>query len=210
MNTRSPITPDLKAAAAGVGATLPAELSVTWQEDVKGRPALHLRPTRPVFADKDYWVVVFNGVAFTHGVIEFDALGKTEPPQSNFLGVALFVADESHCDGVYFRPFNFRAGIEFRRIHAVQYVSHPEHPWFELRENKTDQYEKPVTPAPHGDEWFHAKIVVQRPRISVFVNGHSQPSLVVDELSHRTASGVGLYIGPGDGGYFANVKITPA
>jgi hypothetical protein len=43
-----------------------------------------------------------------------------------------------------------------------------------------------------------------------YVNYSKEPSLVVLELSDRKGGGVGLWVGPGQGGYFANLRITPA
>jgi hypothetical protein len=63
---------------------------------------------------------------------------------------------------------------------------------------------------PDGDSWFQARIVIERPRVRVYVNAATEPSLVVEELSDRTDGGIGLWVGPGRGGYFANLKITPA
>ncbi len=60
----------------------------------------------------DDWVVVLPGIEFTDGVIEFDALGQSDPPQSNFLGISFRYVDETTHDAVYFRPFNFRAGMQ--------------------------------------------------------------------------------------------------
>lgn len=179
-------------------------------EDARGKPALLVRPAKKEFSEKDEWVVVLAGVEFTDGVVEFDALGQSGPPQSSFLGVAFRHADEKSHDAVYFRPFNFRAKEAERKAHAVQYVSHPEHPWYDLRKNKTGRYEKPIKPAPDGDAWFHVKIVVERPKVSVYVNDAKEPSLVVEELSGRKGGGIGLWVGPGQGGHFANLKITPA
>jgi hypothetical protein len=125
------------------------------------------------------------------------------------LGVSFRFVDETTHDAVYFRPFNFRADDADRKAHAVQYISHPKHHWFDLRKNKTGQYEKPITPAPDGDTWFHAKIVIKRPKLSVYVNGANEPSLVVEELSERNGGGIGLWVGPGQGGYFANLSIVP-
>ena len=38
---------------------------------------------------------------------------------------------------------------------------------------------------------------------------HGRYSLTVDKLSDRKGGGVGLWVGPGQGGYLANLKITP-
>jgi hypothetical protein len=46
--------------------------------------------------------------------------------------------------------------------------------------------------------------------VRVYVNQAKEPSLVVEELSDRKGGGIGLWVGPGQGGHFANLKITPA
>jgi len=199
-----PILPDLKALASGTSGTIPAGATVKWVENTKGKPALHIQSTR------DDTVIPLNGIQFTNGVIEFDALGQSAPPQSSFLGVAFRVVDAATHDAVYFRPFNFRADDAERKAHAVQYISQPKYGWQMLRTDKPLQYEKPIVPAPDGDAWFHVRIVVEKPRVRVFVNDSRDPSLAVDELSDRTGGGVGLWVGPGEGGAIANLKITPS
>jgi hypothetical protein len=198
------ITPDLKALADGKGGTIPAEATLKWVADAKGRPALRVQAT------KDDTVIRLDRVEFTNGVVEFDALGQSAPRGSSFLGVAFRVVDAETHDAVYFRPFNFRAAAPEQKAHAVQYISHPKYRWQGLRTDTPGRYERPVVPAPDGDAWFHARIVVARPKVRVYVNDGKEPSLVVEELSDRTGGGVGLWVGPGQGGYFANLKITPA
>jgi hypothetical protein len=203
------ITPDLKAMADGTGATIPANVRLTWVEAAKGKPALKIQPIKTEFVVDDDWVIVLTGIEFTDGVIEFDALGQSEPPQSNFLGVAFRFIDEQTHDAVYFRPFNFRAADAERKIHAVQYISHPNYHWFDLRKDHPGCYEQPIVPAPDGDSWFHARIVIERPTVRVYVNAATEPSLVVQELSERTGGGIGLWVGPGQGGHFANLTVKP-
>jgi hypothetical protein len=197
-------TPDLKALAAGKGGSIPAEATLTWVQDAKGKPALK------VASNKDDTLIQLDGIEFGNGVIEFDVLGQSAPPQSNFLGIAFRVVDGRTHDAVYFRPFNFRAPDPERRAHAVQYISMPAYGWQGLRTSKPGQYEKPIEPAPDGDAWFHVRIEVQKPQVRVFVGEATEPSLVVEELSDRKGGGVGLWVGPGAGGYFANLKITAA
>jgi hypothetical protein len=148
-------------------------------------------------------------VEFTNGVIEFDVKGKDEL-QRSFVGVAFRVVDEKTHDAVYFRPFNFRATDPVRRIHAVQYVSHPTFTWEKLRNERNGQYEKAVQPVPDPNGWFHARVVVAKPKVSIYVNDAKEPSLVVEELSERKGGKVGFWVGEGSGGAFANLKITPA
>jgi hypothetical protein len=154
-----------------------------------------------------------EGVEFNNGVIEFDVRGKDEF-QKSFVGVAFRGVDEKTHDVGYFRPFNFKTEDPERRIHAVQYVSHPDFPWDRLRKERNGQYEKAIFPkpemtAPDPNGWFHARIVVAKPKISVYVNDAKEPSLVVDELSDRKGGWVGLWVGASAGGDFANLKITP-
>ena len=153
-------------------------------------------------------IVWLDGYDFANGVIEVDMLGRSQPVQGSFLGVAFRVVDATTHDAVYFRPFNFRAADPVRHNHAVQYVSHPQWPWQKLRTERPEQYEKPVLPEPDGDEWFHARIVVERPTITVFVNGAATPCLTVQELSDRTHGALGLWVGEGSGGYFANLRVS--
>ena len=155
-------------------------------------------------------VVWLDGYDFANGIIEIDMLGRSQPVQGSFLGVAFRVVDAQTHDAVYFRPFNFRAADPARHSHAVQYVSHPLWDWQKLRSERPDQFEKAVVPEPDGDEWFHARIVIERPNVTVFVNGANAPCLAVQELSDRAHGSVGLWVGEGSGGHFANLRVTRA
>ena len=148
-----------------------------------------------------------TGETFTNGTIELDMKGK-DVLQQSFLGIAFHAVDEKQFDVVYFRPFNFRSTDPVRKIHAVQYASGPDYPWARLREEHNGQYEKAVDPAPDPNEWFHAKIVVDAPHISVYVNGNSTPSLVVDQLQKRGTGKIGLWQDGPVPANFANLVIT--
>ncbi len=154
-------------------------------------------------------VAYLEGVEFTDGVIEIDIRGK-DVQQQSFVGVAFHGLDEKTYDAVYFRPFNFKTEDQARRIRAVQYIAHPTYTWQKLRTEQPGKYEKPVNPAPDPNGWFHARIVVASPKVSVFVNDAKEPSLVVEQLSDRKKGLVGLWVGNTSGGDFANFKIVPA
>ncbi len=66
-----------------------------------------------------------------------------------------------------------------------------------------------MSPAPDPNAWFHVRVVVASPKVSVFVGDAKQPSLVITQLSERTKGLVGLWVGNGSGGDFADLKITP-
>jgi len=193
------LAPDLKAAPEGRG----------WSGGTHAaKAALKDSETAVEFNGPGQNVVWLDGFDFNDGTIEFDAKGKSAPPQGSFVGVAFRVVDAKTHDAVYFRPFNFRAADPDKKSHAVQYVSGPGWPWQKLRKEKPGQFEKPIEPAPDGDAWFHARIVVEKREVRVFVNGAEAPSLVVRELSERTGGSVGLWCN--GYGVIANLRITPA
>jgi hypothetical protein len=156
--------------------------------------------------------IIMNGLAwitgeeFSTGVIEVDLKGH-DVFQKSFLGIAFHGIDSATYDLVYFRPFNFRAEDPVRKIHAVQYVSHPDYTWHRLREEQNGLYEKAVAPAPAAEDWFHAKIEVGVTDINVYVDNATTPSLVVKKLNNRRTGKIGLW-NDGISGAFANLKIT--
>ena len=197
---QSPETLDLT--AVGKDPRWKIEGRTTSLVDIKGKHALALSE------GTGNGVVWLDGYDFANGVIEMDVLGRSQPIQGSFVGVAFRVVDRQTHDAVYFRPFNFQASDSTRHSHAVQYVSHPQWTWNVLRTGHPGAYERPVVPELDGDEWFHVRIVVQRPKVSVFVNGRTEPCLVIDELSDRSHGSVGVWVGEGSPGYFANLTAT--
>lgn len=193
--------PDLTQAPARQGWKFAPDTAVKWVADAKGRPALHVKG-----------IAWLEGTTFTNGTLECDILGQSAPPQSNFLGLAFRGVDDKTYDCVYFRPFNFRAPNPENAAHAVQYISHPDWTWSKLRKERTGRYEKPISPAPDGDAWFHARVVVSGKNVRVYVNGATTPSLEVETLTDRTSGAIGIWGGAesGVGGHFANLVIAPS
>jgi hypothetical protein len=62
------IQPDLKALADGKGGTIPAEATLKWVDDAKGKPALKVQSNK---------LIILDGIELMNGVIEFDALGQS-------------------------------------------------------------------------------------------------------------------------------------
>ena len=148
-----------------------------------------------------------KGVEFSNGTIELDMRGK-DLFQQSFVGIAFHGMDNETYDGIYFRPFNFQSTDPVRKIHAVQYISHPDHTWDILREKQNGKYEKEVIPSPKGNDWFHARIVIHYPNVAVYVNGNPEPCLSIDKLSNRQTGKIGLWVGNNSDGDFANLLIT--
>lgn len=154
-------------------------------------------------------IAYIDGLDFANGAIDIDLKGK-DVPQQSFVGVAFHGIDGTTYDGIYFRPFNFKTDDAARRIRAVQYISQPVHTWQKLRTEQPGKYEKPINPVPDPNGWFHARVVVASPRVSVFVDGAKEPCLVVDQLSDRKKGLIGLWVGNTSEGDFANLRVVPA
>jgi hypothetical protein len=90
----------------------------------------------------------------------------------------------------------------------VQYVSHPLYPWNVLREKFNGQYEKGISSPPNPDDWFHVRIEVKYPQVYIFVNNQTSPCLTVKQLNNRQSGKLGLWVGNGSDGSFANLKVT--
>jgi hypothetical protein len=92
----------------------------------------------------------------------------------------------------------------------VQYISHPAWPWFRLREETPSRYESyaDIEPA----KWIHVKIEVAGEKARLYVNGVSQPTLLVNDVKSGAngKGGVALWIEGSTVAHFANLKITPA
>src|SRR5260370_33421020 len=67
--------------------------------DVKGKRALKLSE------GPGMGVVWLDGYDFANGVIEIDMLGRSQPIQGSFVGIAFRVVDAPAHDAVYFTPF---------------------------------------------------------------------------------------------------------
>jgi len=196
----TPVQPDLSRMAAGQGARVFNRALTPGTEGDRAVARLDARP-----GDGSALV---EGVLLGEGIIEVDLRGK-DVPQQSFLGIAFHVVDWTTYDAVYFRPFNFKAATEEQRSHAVQYVSHPVHTWQKLRAERPGEFEKAITPAPDPNGWFHARIVIAKSKVEVYVNGASTPSLVVDDLGEAKSGGVALWAGNGSDGAYAGLTITP-
>ena len=158
-------------------------------------------------AKDNYGVAWLNEVQFSNGMLEFDVKGKNIMQQS-FVGIAFHGSDDNTMDAIYFRPFNFQAQDADRKNHSVQYVSLPAYDWQKLRTDFPNKYEHSLNLPPKPDEWFHVRVVVNRPNISVYVNNNSTPDLVVEQLGDRKDGRIGFWVGNQSDGDFANLKIT--
>ena len=95
------------------------------------------------------------------------------------------------------------------RNHVVQYVESPDFDWYKLRRTWPSVYESRADIRP--EVWIRIRIEVEGRRASLFVDGASNPALVVDGLKGEDLKGgVGLWGSPDQESYFSNMRITHA
>jgi hypothetical protein len=152
---------------------------------------------------------IVQGPAFSEGTIDLLLRGE-DVAQQSFVGVAWNIQNDSTYEAVYLRPFNFRTPDTARAKRAVQYVSQPAYPWQKLRAETPGKYEKPVLPIPDPNGWVPLRLVVTPTQVSVYANGGAEPDLVVQRLGEVKAGPIGLWVGNGSRGDFAELKVTPA
>jgi hypothetical protein len=152
--------------------------------------------------------VWLKNVDFSYGTIELDIRGRNEFLNS-FPGIALHASDTSqNYEVVYFRPFNFRSADPVRRTWSVQYMSLPEYGYGRLRKENTGQFENEILPNPKPEDWIHARIIIKKNSIVVYVNGMQKPSLTTKNLGKRSKGMFSLWT-DATVADFANLVITP-
>ena len=161
---------------------------------------------------EDTRLAILTVTDFQNGVIEVDLAGDVLPgaieAARGFVGIAFRCApDAAKFECIYLRPTNGRAEDQWRRNHAVQYISVPGFPWNQLREDSPGQYETYVDLVP--GEWTKIKIEVRDGKARLFVHGVEQPTLLVNDLKQGNRKGsIALMIGPGTIAHFSNLRVT--
>ena len=148
-----------------------------------------------------------RGFEFSNGVIELDIAGIDVTSRS-IAGVAFHAVDKDTLDAVYFLPFSFHEDDPEGKSQSVRYISLPENTITELKEKPEGTNNNPEEQAIQGNKWFHVRIVVQVPLVTVYVNGSKEPALRVNKLNDRRDGRVGFLVGDRSDGYFANLKIS--
>lgn len=148
---------------------------------------------------------------FQDGTIDVDLAGRPRPGAQEgargFVGI-LFrsAADGSAYECIYLRPTNGRADDQLRRNHSTQYISYPEYDFARFRKEAPGVYESYVDL--ETGAWTHVRIQVAGTTARLFVNGASQPALLVQDLKHGVTAGqVGLWIGDGTEAFFSSIRI---
>lgn len=160
-------------------------------------------------------LALLKDVEFSNGVIEVELAGAPAPGAGEgargFVGIAFRVQpDSTTYDAFYLRPTNGRAADQERRNRSVQYISHPEWPWFRLRKETPGKYESYVDLVP--GEWTKIKIEVRGAVGRLYVHDSAQPTLIVNDI--KTGAGgkgaIALWLDSGTVAHFRNLTVTPA
>ena len=116
-------------------------------------------------------------------------------------------SDPDRYECFYLRPTNARADNQLQRNHSTQYVAHPEHPWYRLREESPGMYESYVDLA--AGEWTSIRIEVKGTTAALYVGEAEQPVLVVKDLKHGESVGqIGLWLHESTLAHFRNLRFA--
>ncbi len=114
----------------------------------KGQTGLQVKAAKG--AEKLETLVIIPDVNFKNGVIEVEVSGQPAPgafaQARGFVGVAFRVkeAEPYEYEAFYLRPTNAREHNQVQRNHSLQYVSHPDYPWYRLRKETPEKNMSPM------------------------------------------------------------------
>jgi len=182
---------------------------VTWHN----RRAIHLSPLPGQSKDDHAIMAVLKGTKFHDGTIEMDVSGApradADPTSRGFVGLAFRVQGRDSItkfECFYVRPTNGRSSDQLLRNHSVQYQEYPDFSWHQLRDDAPGVYESYADLVP--GVWTHLKLEVSGVKAKLYVNGATQPSLIVNDLKAGDSSGaIALWSYTSTEGYFSNLQV---
>lgn len=185
--------------------------------DYRGRRALKLAPLEGHERDTDQEIAaVLTGSDFKDGVIEVDVSGARRQGYSTaedvsgykgIIGLTFRIRGDSS-ERFYIRPENARVNNQLFRNRVTQYESDPDYSWQRLRQESPGVYESYVDV--ESGAWTRLRIEVSGSSARLYVNGASQPNLVVNDLKHGESHGaIALWARISTEAYFANLRVEP-
>jgi hypothetical protein len=149
------------------------------------------------------WLPIID---FKNGTIEIEMRGN-DVFQRSFVGITFHGQDDKTFDAVYCRPFNFISADSVRRIHAIQYVAHPDYTWKRLRDEHNALYEKEIKNPPNPNGWFKMTLIIKDKSIKAKINKSKRAALEIQKLSTYNIGKIGIFLGDGSGGDFRRVSV---
>lgn len=188
-----------------------------WVE-YRGRHALKLAPLPGhEHAQNEELMAILADSDFKNGAIELDVSGarragySTAEDERGFkgmIGVSFHIQGDKR-ETIYVRPENARLDNQVFRNRSTQYESIPDFPWNLLREQSPGVYESYVDLEPGA--WTKLRIEVSGTKARLYVNGATQPCLVVNDLKLGKARGkIALWSRVSTDAYFSNLRVEPA
>jgi hypothetical protein len=183
--------------------------------DYRGRRALKLAPREGHERDTDQAMsALLTASDFKDGIIEVDVAGarrggySTTQDSTGFkgiIGISFRVRGDS-AERFYLRPENSRGTSQLYRNRSTQYESEPDFPWQRLRQQAPGVYESYVDVV--SGAWTKLKIDVSGTTARLYVNGASQPALIVNDLKLGEKRGkIALWTRVSSEAYFANLRV---
>ena len=188
-----------------------------WVE-YRGRHALKLAPLPGhEHAQNEELMAILADSDFKNGTIELDVSGarragySTAEDERGFkgmIGVSFHIQGDKR-ETIYVRPENARLDNQVFRNRSTQYESIPDFPWNLLREQSPGVYESYVDLEPGA--WTKLRIEVSGTKARLYVNGATQPCLIVNDLKLGEARGkIALWSRVSTDAYFSNLRVEPA
>jgi len=188
-----------------------------WVE-YRGHHALKLAPLPGhEHAQNEELMAILADSDFKNGTIELDVSGarragySTAEDERGFkgmIGVSFRIQGDKR-ETIYVRPENARLDDQVFRNRSTQYESIPDFPWNLLREQSPGVYESYVDLDPGA--WTKLRIEVAGTKARLYVNGATQPCLIVNDLKLGEARGkIALWSRVSTDAYFSNLRVEPA
>ena len=188
-----------------------------WVE-YRGRHALKLAPLPGhEHAQNEELMAILADSDFKNGTIELDVSGarragySTAEDERGFkgmIGVSFHIQGDKR-ETIYVRPENARLDNQVFRNRSTQYESIPDFPWNLLREQSPGVYESYVDLDPGA--WTKLRIEVAGTKARLYVNGATQPCLIVNDLKLGEARDkIALWSRVSTDAYFSNLRVEPA
>lgn len=188
-----------------------------WVE-YRGRHALKLAPLPGhEHAQNEELMAILADSDFKNGTIELDVSGARRAGYSaaedergfkGMIGVSFHIQGDKR-ETIYVRPENARLNDQVFRNRSTQYESIPDFPWNLLREQSPGVYESYVDLEPGA--WTKLRIEVSGAKARLYVNGATQPCLLVNDLKLGEARGkIALWSRVSTDAYFSNLRVEPA
>lgn len=178
----------------------------------RGVRALKLVPAPESFGKDEDMLALLDEAEFQDGTIQLAVAGAPRPDapadSRGFIGISFRTGEHGQWSEVlYLRPTNGRADDQLRRNRAVQYASHPDFPWHRLRQESPGVYESYVDLEPGA--WTSMKIEVSGTTARLYVDGATQPCLIVKDLKHGDVPGrIALWAHVETDAYFGPITVT--